>query len=210
MKLRHIEAEQSHTEYSKSWASHAARISGWTTKHARRILEEAVWSGSSESQFRSTYFRYACLTESKSRGFWVAHSASWNKRHLKVFLVFCSRKQMVLTFPPCSRYRVKEPGFHSAIWNKEVLERWYILLRKHGDRIPWRNVETSEVMFHCFICSLSDLTPRWASDICFLLTLLNLPYSALARMIRPSPIPVSEPTFWLFDPFCQSREAFKN
>ena len=85
-------------EYSKSWGSHAVLISGWTTKHARRILEEVVWSGSSESLFRSTYFRYACLTESKSRGFWVAHSASWKKKHLAVFLVFCSRKQMVLTF----------------------------------------------------------------------------------------------------------------
>jgi hypothetical protein len=77
------------------------------------------------------------------------------------------------------------------------LERLYILLRKHGDRIPWRNVETSEVMFHCFICILSDLTPRWASDICFLLTLLNWRYSALAGMIRPSSILVSEQPFWL-------------
>ena len=51
-------------------------------------------------------------------------------------------------------------------------------------------------MFHCFICILSDLTPRWASDICFLLTLLNWRYSALAGMIRPSSILVSEQPFW--------------
>lgn len=184
-------------EDSKSWASHAALISGWTTKHARRILEEVVWSGSSESQFRSTYFRYACLTESKSRGFWVAHSASWKKNIWQCFLFFVRENRWCSHFLQCLRYRVKEPGFHSAICNKGVLERLYILLRKHGDRIPWRNVETSEVMFHCFICILSDLTPRWASDICFLLTLLNWRYSALAGMIRPSSILVSEQPFWL-------------
>ena len=75
----------------------------------------------------------------------------------------------------------------------------------------WRLQKLCSTASYCFIiCSLSDLTPRWASDICFLLTLLNLPYSALARMIRPSPLPVSEQPFWLFDPFCQSREVFKN
>ena len=55
-----------------------------------------------------------------------------------VFLLFCSRKQMVLTFPTCSRYRVKELRWPTALFAtiKGVLERWYILLRKHGDRIP--------------------------------------------------------------------------
>ena len=206
-------------EYSKSWASHAARISGWTTKHARRILEEVVWSGSSESQFRSTYFRYACLTESKSRGFWVGKQRKLKQKALKVFLVFLFEKTDGAHISAMLAVQSQRAGV--SRWQTALLatkEFWSVctfcwekmVIAFHEEM--WRLQKLCSTASYCFIiCSLSDLTPRWASDICFLLTLLNLPYSALARMIRPSPILVSEPPFWLFDPFCQNQgEAFKN